>query len=73
MFLIRREVEGFTFFCLVCLAAYVDGYTALEHIPEFLPFMGIIRIGGASGLQGEEDGLHHVLLGIGDNPFDFII
>ena len=51
----------------------MDGNASLEHITEFLAFMGIVRISGAACLQRQQDGFHHVLLCVGYDPFDFII
>ena len=51
----------------------MDGDRALEHVAKFLSLMGVMGTGGAFGLQGKKNGLHYMLLGIGDDPFNFII
>ena len=36
VFFIRHKVEGFPFFCLICLGPPVNGNASLEHIAELL-------------------------------------
>ena len=50
----------------------MNGDTSLENVAEFFSFMGIIRVGFPAWLQCEQYGLHHVFLGGGDDPLDFI-
>ena len=47
--------------------------TSGQNITEFFSLMGVIRETGSAGLQSHEDGFHIMLLGIGDDPFDFIV
>jgi len=72
MLLVRGKVEGFALLCPVGLASDVDADASLQHIAELLALMRVVWVGGAAGLQRDEDWLHHVFLRIGNDPADLI-
>ena len=47
----------------------MNGERAGQDIAKLFSFVGIIRIGGAAGLQSQKDGFHYVFLGVWDDPF----
>ena len=67
------EIEGFLFLRPIYLCSDMDLYASLQNIAEFFSLMWIIRIGGPACLDRDKDPLHHILLGIRDDPFNRLL
>ena len=67
------QIEGLLGLYFVFFAAADQRYAALLHIAEFLPVKGGHFLTLFSRMEGQENRLHLILLGIGNHPFDTII
>ena len=73
MLRVGRVVKGFPLLRLHAAVPDDDGDRAGQHIAEFLPFVGLVGIGGTAGIKRHADGFHHVLLCVGNDPFHLIV